>query len=82
MPLTSLRESDCRLINDRELQLHDGQRLLRHDRYDYLASMHGEEYLKKAGVHRIHPSFRIIALAERPGTVLGFSYFFYDVEHD
>ncbi|XP_065221610.1 von Willebrand factor A domain-containing protein 8 isoform X2 [Planococcus citri] len=56
-----------RLINDRELQLHDGQRLLRHDRYDELASIHGEDYLKENGIHRIHPSFRIIALAEKPG---------------
>lgn len=57
-----------RLICDRELQLHDGQRLIRHDRYDKLVSKLGLEYLQNAGVHRIHPSFRIIALAEPPGT--------------
>lgn len=56
-----------RLICDRELQLHDGQRLIQHDRYDKLVSELGLEYLQNAGIHRIHPSFRIIALAEPPG---------------
>lgn len=56
-----------RLVHDRELQLHDGTRLLRHDRYDELvAAGHTEEQLDKNGVKRIHPSFRIVALAEPP----------------
>ncbi|UJR36210.1 hypothetical protein I4U23_028942 [Adineta vaga] len=48
-----------RLIQDRELFLPDGTRLLRHDRYDLLEN-------PSKNLHRIHPSFRIIALAEPP----------------
>ncbi|KAJ8722262.1 hypothetical protein PYW08_004664 [Mythimna loreyi] len=59
-----------RLVHDRELQLHDGTRLLRHDRYDeLLKSGVTEEQLQKNGVKKIHPAFRIVALAEPP--VLG-----------
>ncbi|GBP05227.1 von Willebrand factor A domain-containing protein 8 [Eumeta japonica] len=59
-----------RLVHDRELQLHDGTRLLRHDRYDdLLASGLTRDQLEESGVKRIHPAFRIIALAEPP--VLG-----------
>lgn len=53
-----------RLVHDRELQLHDGQRLLHHDRYDALADKVGKDILIQSGIHRIHPAFRIIALAE------------------
>ncbi|XP_050525858.1 von Willebrand factor A domain-containing protein 8 [Daktulosphaira vitifoliae] len=56
-----------RLIQDRDLQLHDGTRLLRSDRYDNLASKLGTSTLEKANILRIHPAFRIIALAESPG---------------
>uniref|UniRef100_A0A1B6BXM8 VWFA domain-containing protein n=1 Tax=Clastoptera arizonana TaxID=38151 RepID=A0A1B6BXM8_9HEMI len=55
-----------RLIHDRELQLYDGHRLIRHDRYDDLAATLGCDKLKESGILRIHPSFRIIALAEPP----------------
>ncbi|CAH0692016.1 unnamed protein product [Spodoptera exigua] len=59
-----------RLVHDRELQLHDGTRLLRHDRYDeLLKSGVTVEQLEKNGVKKIHPAFRIVALAEPP--VLG-----------
>jgi len=56
-----------RLIQDRELQLHDGTRLLRSDRYDKLATKLGVDVLNKSKIIRIHPAFRIIALAEPPG---------------
>ncbi|CAH0715327.1 unnamed protein product, partial [Brenthis ino] len=56
-----------RLVHDRELQLHDGTRLLRHDRYDdLLASGLSQKDLEESGVKRIHPAFRIVALAEPP----------------
>nr|CAD7394578.1 unnamed protein product [Timema cristinae] len=57
-----------RLVHDRELQLHDGQRLIRHDRYDDLKTQHSlsDEQLRQSGVLRIHPSFRMVALAEPP----------------
>lgn len=56
-----------RLVKDRELQLHDGKRLIRSDRYDAI-----KEELKKTdemlqwGVLKIHPNFSIFALAEPP----------------
>ncbi|KAM3957572.1 von Willebrand factor A domain-containing protein c12.2 [Aphomia sociella] len=56
-----------RLVHDRELQLHDGTRLLRADRYDELvASGRTQQELENSGVKRIHPAFRIVALAEPP----------------
>ncbi|XP_013194318.1 von Willebrand factor A domain-containing protein 8 [Amyelois transitella] len=56
-----------RLVHDRELQLHDGTRLLRHDRYDdLLATGVTSQQLEDSGVKRIHPAFRIVALAEPP----------------
>lgn len=57
-----------RLVHDRELQLYDGKRLLRHDRYDYVKQKYkfSDEDMIKSGVQRIHPSFRIIGLAEPP----------------
>ncbi|XP_050442272.1 von Willebrand factor A domain-containing protein 8 [Adelges cooleyi] len=56
-----------RLIQDRDLQLHDGTRLLKSDRYDKLANKLGSSVLEKANILRVHPAFRIIALAEPPG---------------
>nr|XP_018907546.1 PREDICTED: von Willebrand factor A domain-containing protein 8 [Bemisia tabaci] len=56
-----------RLVHDRELQLYNGERLLRHDRYDALAEKFGESYLTDSKIFRIHPAFRIVALAESPG---------------
>ena len=52
-----------RLIQDRELDLPDGRKLLRHDKYDELLKTSSE---LKDKVLRIHPSFRIIATAETP----------------
>ncbi|XP_026486549.2 von Willebrand factor A domain-containing protein 8 [Vanessa tameamea] len=61
-----------RLVHDREIQLHDGTRLLRHDRYDdLLSSGLSQRELEESGVKRIHPSFRLIALAEPPVTSRG-----------
>ena len=57
-----------RLVHDRELQLYDGTRLIRHDRYEDIRSKTGmsESELTSAGVLRIAPGFRIAALAEPP----------------
>lgn len=57
-----------RLVHDRELQLHDGKRLVRADRYDEIKEKHNKSdaELQESGVLRIHPSFRIVALAESP----------------
>ncbi|XP_066591206.1 von Willebrand factor A domain-containing protein 8 [Prorops nasuta] len=57
-----------RLVHDRELQLHDGKRLLRSDRYEEIKQelKKTDEELRSSGVLKIHPSFRIIALAEKP----------------
>lgn len=52
-----------RLIQDRELDLPDGRKLLRHDKYDELIKKDnnlGDKIL------RIHPAFRMIATAEAP----------------
>ncbi|MBZ3884085.1 von Willebrand factor A domain-containing protein 8 [Sciurus carolinensis] len=57
-----------RLIHDRELSLYDGSRLLREDRYMRLKQelQMSDEQLQKRSIFPIHPSFRIIALAEPP----------------
>ncbi|XP_075447188.1 von Willebrand factor A domain-containing protein 8 isoform X2 [Ascaphus truei] len=57
-----------RLIHDRELTLYDGSRLLREDRYQYLKAelQLSDEKLQQRSIFPIHPSFRIIALAEPP----------------
>ncbi|KAM9319394.1 von Willebrand factor A domain-containing protein 8 [Gastrophryne carolinensis] len=57
-----------RLIHDRELTLYDGTRLLRGDRYQYLKEelQHSDAELQERSIHPIHPSFRIIAMAEPP----------------
>ncbi|CAN8023758.1 unnamed protein product [Ixodes persulcatus] len=59
-----------RLTQDRELQLFDGKRLLRHDRYDAIKSSCGfsDGDMKTRQLYRIHPSFRIVALAEPPSS--------------
>lgn len=59
-----------RLIHDRELQLFDGTRLLRQDRFEEIVETTGQsaEELKGKGIHPIHPAFRIVALAEPPVT--------------
>jgi len=57
-----------RLVHDREITLHDGTRLLRHDKYDSMRDklQIDDKEMRKQSVYRIHPSFRIIALAEPP----------------
>lgn len=57
-----------RLVHDRELQLHDGKRLLRADRYDGIKSEYNKSdgEMSSSGICRIHPSFKIVALAEPP----------------
>ncbi|XP_057642158.1 von Willebrand factor A domain-containing protein 8 isoform X2 [Chionomys nivalis] len=57
-----------RLIHDRELSLYDGSRLLREDRYLSLKQrlQLTDEQLQNRSIFPIHPSFRIIALAEPP----------------
>uniref|UniRef100_A0A667G105 von Willebrand factor A domain-containing protein 8 n=1 Tax=Lynx canadensis TaxID=61383 RepID=A0A667G105_LYNCA len=57
-----------RLIHDRELSLYDGSRLLREDRYMRLKEelQLSDEQLRKRSIFPVHPSFRIIALAEPP----------------
>ncbi|XP_077256082.1 von Willebrand factor A domain-containing protein c12.2 isoform X4 [Temnothorax americanus] len=57
-----------RLVHDRELQLHDGKRLIRADRYDEIKKEYNrsDEEMRDRGILRIHPAFRLIALAEPP----------------
>ncbi|KAB0341501.1 hypothetical protein FD754_018427, partial [Muntiacus muntjak] len=57
-----------RLIHDRELSLYDGSRLLREDRYMRLKEelQMSDEQLQQRSIFPVHPSFRIIALAEPP----------------
>lgn len=57
-----------RLVHDRELQLHDGKRLVRADRYDEIKAEHGrsDDEMRDLGVLRIDPAFRLVALAEPP----------------
>jgi hypothetical protein len=59
---------DSRLVQDRELQLHDGRRLVRYDRFEELKTRHSlsDQQLFDSGLLRIHPAFRIVALAEPP----------------
>lgn len=53
-----------RLVHDRELYLNDGTRLMRHDRYDdLLVNGYNSDSIQ---IIRIHPAFRVIALAEPP----------------
>ncbi|XP_072214400.1 von Willebrand factor A domain-containing protein 8 [Excalfactoria chinensis] len=57
-----------RLIHDRELTLYDGTRLLRADRYQNLKEelKIPDEKLQERSILPIHPSLRIIVLAEPP----------------
>ncbi|CAB4069483.1 von Willebrand factor A domain-containing protein 8 [Lepeophtheirus salmonis] len=55
-----------RLTHDREVQLYDGSRLLRHDRYDALVKEFGQTIVDETKLLRIHPAFRIVAIAENP----------------
>lgn len=57
-----------RLVQNRELQLHDGKRLMGTDRYDAMKEKlkKSDEEMKSSGILKIHPSFRIVGLAEPP----------------
>lgn len=57
-----------RLVHDREIQLHDGTRLVSAEKYDFLIKEFNKtpDDLFLNGVLRIHPDFRIVALAEPP----------------
>lgn len=56
-----------RLVHDRELQLYDGQRLIAEEKYEeLLKSGLTEQDLTNRGLLKIHPAFRIIALADPP----------------
>uniref|UniRef100_A0A671LQ04 ATPase dynein-related AAA domain-containing protein n=1 Tax=Sinocyclocheilus anshuiensis TaxID=1608454 RepID=A0A671LQ04_9TELE len=57
-----------RLLHDRELALYDGTRLLRWDRYQTLKDelQLTDQELQDRSIFPVHPSFRIIALAEPP----------------
>lgn len=58
---------NVRLVHDREVQLYDGTRLVRSESYDQMISNgRSAEELAKNHIYRIHPSFRIVALAEPP----------------
>lgn len=49
------------------MQLYDGTRLVGHDSYDQMLSNgQSAEELAQNRIFRIHPSFRIVALAEPP----------------
>lgn len=53
-------------MHDRELQLYDGKRLLRSDRYDNLKTAYGfsdKELNEQHKIFRIHPKFYIIAIS-------------------
>ncbi|KAK5860620.1 hypothetical protein PBY51_022082 [Eleginops maclovinus] len=57
-----------RLLHDRELDLYDGTRLLRWDRYQELKEQLelSDQQLQERSIFPIHPSFRVLALAEPP----------------
>ncbi|XP_031729156.1 von Willebrand factor A domain-containing protein 8 [Anarrhichthys ocellatus] len=57
-----------RLLHDRELDLYDGTRLLRWDRYQTLKEQleFSDQQLQERLIFPIHPSFRVLALAEPP----------------
>ncbi|XP_067669611.1 von Willebrand factor A domain-containing protein 8-like [Haliotis asinina] len=57
-----------RLVHERDLQLYDGTRLLRHDRYQDIQEKTGlsQQQLEERRIFPIHPSFRLIALGEPP----------------
>lgn len=58
-----------RLIQDRELDLLDGSKLLAHDKYDALSNELAKQNIDlklNQKILRIHPSFRVIATGEPP----------------
>ncbi|XP_025079335.1 von Willebrand factor A domain-containing protein 8-like isoform X2 [Pomacea canaliculata] len=57
-----------RLVNEREVQLFDGTRLLSEERFEAVKEETGltNDQLAERNIFPIHPSFRIVALAEPP----------------
>uniref|UniRef100_F6QXZ7 von Willebrand factor A domain-containing protein 8 n=1 Tax=Ciona intestinalis TaxID=7719 RepID=F6QXZ7_CIOIN len=57
-----------RLVHDREVTLHDGTRLIRHDKFDGMKEKLNltDQELNEKSVYRIHPSFRMVGVAEPP----------------
>lgn len=55
-----------RLCQDRECTLFDGTKLIRYDRYQTMLSYYTKQELENKKIYPIHPSFRIIALANLP----------------
>ncbi|CAG9859748.1 unnamed protein product [Phyllotreta striolata] len=55
-----------RLVQDREIQLHDGTRLINRERCEFLRNQYGlgKTELAERKVFEIHPDFRIIAIGE------------------
>lgn len=63
-----------RLIQDRELDLLDGTKLLNHDKFDLLKNeLESKKVQHDSKILRIHPSFRIIATAEPPNPKSSFN---------
>lgn len=60
----------CSLVHEREAQLFDGSRVLRHDRYDELKVQLNctDEAMAEKKIFKVHKDFRIVALAEPPST--------------
>lgn len=68
-------DAGIRLVHDREVQLYDGKRLLRHDKYEeFIKQGVSDDELASRGIFRIHPSFRVIALAEPPKSTYVYVY--------
>lgn len=59
-----------RLVHDRELQLHDGKRLVDAKRYEFFQNHLNltQQQLTDSGIYKIHPNFRIVAIGEPPNT--------------
>ncbi|XP_044262539.1 von Willebrand factor A domain-containing protein 8 [Tribolium madens] len=55
-----------RLVQNRELQLHDGKRLVSHQSYQLLKTKFTDAQLTQSGVLPIDPNFRIVAIGEPP----------------
>ncbi|KAJ3641595.1 hypothetical protein Zmor_028095 [Zophobas morio] len=57
-----------RLVQDRELQLHDGKRLMSDERYQSIKQSFDltDHQMTESGILPIHPDFRIIAIGEPP----------------
>lgn len=66
------------LVHEREAQLFDGTRILRHDRFETLQKALGcsDKAMVEKRILKVHKNFRIIALAEPPSSSGVFSFFY------